>query len=104
MTVLARISSLPWLVVSERGEQFTRQGNAYIIREAGTRAKLRHVWPHMLRHSCGYQKSGARPQAHPGLSRAQEHQEYHALHTHERGRSASCSAQSKPVGCVLWLS
>ena len=66
-TVPARISSLPWLVVSERGEQFTRQGIAYIIREAGTRAKLRHVWP--LRH---------------GLSRAQEHQEYHALHTHER--------------------
>jgi type 1 fimbriae regulatory protein FimB len=39
---------------SERGEQFTRQGLAYIIREAGTRAKLGHVWPHMLRHSCGY--------------------------------------------------
>jgi type 1 fimbriae regulatory protein FimB len=49
-----RKSSLPWLFVSERGEQFTRQGIAYIIREAGTRAKLGHVWPHMLRHSCGY--------------------------------------------------
>ena len=31
-----RKSSLPWLFVSERGEQFTRQGIAYIIREAGT--------------------------------------------------------------------
>jgi type 1 fimbriae regulatory protein FimB len=34
--------------------QFTRQGIAYIVREAGERAKLGHVWPHMLRHSCGY--------------------------------------------------
>ena len=49
-----RKSSLPWLFVSERGAQFTRQGIAYIIREAGKRAKLGHVWPHMLRHSCGY--------------------------------------------------
>ena len=49
-----RKSSLPWLFVTERGEQFTRQGIAYIIREAGTRAKLGRVWPHMLRHSCGY--------------------------------------------------
>ena len=24
------------------------------IREAGKRANLGHVWPHMLRHSCGY--------------------------------------------------
>ena len=49
-----RKSSLPWLFVTERSEQFTRQGIAYIIREAGARAKLGHVWPHMLRHSCGY--------------------------------------------------
>ena len=49
-----RKSSLPWLFVTERGEQFTRQGIAYVIREAGKRAKLGHVWPHMLRHSCGY--------------------------------------------------
>ena len=44
----------PFVFVSERGAQLTRQGIAYIIREAGTRAKLGHVWPHMLRHSCGY--------------------------------------------------
>ena len=49
-----RKSNLPWLFVSERGEQLTRQGIAYLIREAGKRAKLGHVWPHMLRHSCGY--------------------------------------------------
>jgi type 1 fimbriae regulatory protein FimB len=49
-----RKSSLPWLFVTERGEQFTSQGIAYIVRQAGERAKLGHVWPHMLRHSCGY--------------------------------------------------
>ncbi len=49
-----RKSKLPWLFVTERGEQFTRQGIAYIVRQAGERAKLGHVWPHMLRHSCGY--------------------------------------------------
>ena len=49
-----RKSNLPWLFVSERGQPLTRQGIAYIIREAGARAGLGHVWPHMLRHSCGY--------------------------------------------------
>jgi site-specific recombinase XerD len=44
----------PWLFVTERGEPFTRHGIAYIIREAGERAGLGHVNPHMLRHSCGY--------------------------------------------------
>ena len=36
-----RKSSLPWLFVSERGEQFTRQGIAYIIREAGSAREAR---------------------------------------------------------------
>jgi type 1 fimbriae regulatory protein FimB len=49
-----RKSSLPWLFVNERGDQFARQGIAYIVRQAGERAGLGHVWPHMLRHSCGY--------------------------------------------------
>ena len=44
----------PWLFVSERKAQLTRQAVAYIIAEAGKRAKLGHVHPHMLRHSCGY--------------------------------------------------
>jgi site-specific recombinase XerD len=49
-----RKDTLPWLFVSERGAQMTRQAVNYIIREAGEKAKLGRVWPHMLRHSCGY--------------------------------------------------
>jgi site-specific recombinase XerD len=47
------MSGPPWLFVTERGDQFARQGIAYIVREAGERAGLGHVWPHMLWHSCG---------------------------------------------------
>ncbi len=32
----------------------TRQAVNYLIREAGGRAGLGRVWPHMLRHSAGY--------------------------------------------------
>jgi integrase len=32
----------------------TRQAVNYIVRLAGEMAKLGRVWPHMLRHSCGY--------------------------------------------------
>jgi type 1 fimbriae regulatory protein FimB len=32
----------------------TRQAVNYLIRLAGEKAKLGRVWPHMLRHSCGY--------------------------------------------------
>jgi len=49
-----REDKLPWLFVSERGQPLTRQAVNYIIREAGERAKLGRVWPHMLRHSAGY--------------------------------------------------
>ena len=49
-----REDKLPWLFVSERGQPMTRQAVNYIIREAGERAKLGRVWPHMLRHSAGY--------------------------------------------------
>jgi type 1 fimbriae regulatory protein FimB len=49
-----RKDSLPWLFVGERGGQMTRQAVNYIIAQAGKRAGLGHVWPHMLRHSCGY--------------------------------------------------
>src|SRR5215510_14542935 len=45
---------LPWLFVSERGQPMTRQAVNYIVRLAGDKAKLGRVWPHMLRHSCGY--------------------------------------------------
>ena len=49
-----RKDSLPWLFVSEQGTQFTRQAVNYLIRQAGERAKLGKLHPHMLRHSCGY--------------------------------------------------
>src|SRR5262245_25331709 len=41
-------------MVSERQAQLTRQAVNYIVRLAGEKAKLGRVWPHMLRHSCGY--------------------------------------------------
>jgi site-specific recombinase XerD len=49
-----RQDSQPWLFVSERKGQLTRQAVNYIVAEAGERAGLGHVHPHMLRHSCGY--------------------------------------------------
>ena len=45
---------LPWLFVSERGQQMERTNVNYLIRMAGHKAKLGNVHPHMLRHSCGY--------------------------------------------------
>jgi len=50
----ARDDKLPWLFISERGQPMTRQAVNYIVAEAGKRARLGHVHPHMLRHSCGY--------------------------------------------------
>ncbi len=49
-----RDSRLPWLFITERGDQFTRQGVYYLVRRAGERAGLSKVHPHMLRHACGY--------------------------------------------------
>jgi type 1 fimbriae regulatory protein FimB len=49
-----RGDTLPWLFVSERGGQLTRQAVNYLIAQAGEAAGLGHVHPHMLRHSCGY--------------------------------------------------
>ena len=50
-----RTDHLPWLVVSERGTQLTRQSINYLLRRAGERAGLPiRVHPHMLRHGCGY--------------------------------------------------
>ena len=49
-----RTDSLPWLFVSEREAPLTRQAINYLVAQAGQKAKLGHVWPHMLRHSCGY--------------------------------------------------
>jgi type 1 fimbriae regulatory protein FimB len=49
-----REDNLPWLFLSERQAQLTRQAVNYIVRVAGENANLGRVWPHMLRHSCGY--------------------------------------------------
>lgn len=49
-----RTDKLPWLFVSERGLPMTRQAVSYLVREAGLRAGLPRVHPHMLRHACGY--------------------------------------------------
>jgi type 1 fimbriae regulatory protein FimB len=44
---------LPWLFISERGPM-SRKAVNYLVAQAGERAGLPHVHPHMLRHSCGY--------------------------------------------------
>jgi len=49
-----REDKLPWLFLSERETQLTRQAVNYVVRVAGETAKLGRVWPHMLRHSCGF--------------------------------------------------
>ena len=49
-----REDTLPWLFVSERKQPLTRQAVNYIVARAGKQAKLGHVHPHMLRHSCGF--------------------------------------------------
>ena len=49
-----REDNLPWLFVSERQAQLTRQAVNYIVWVGGEIAKLGRVWLHMLRHSCGY--------------------------------------------------
>jgi type 1 fimbriae regulatory protein FimB len=48
-------SQLPWLFLTERGEQCTRFAITYLVRTAGKRAGLAlPVHPHMLRHGCGH--------------------------------------------------
>lgn len=49
-----REDALPWLFVSSQGGQMTRQNFNYLVAEAGQRAGLGHINPHMLRHSCGH--------------------------------------------------
>jgi site-specific recombinase XerD len=45
-----RSDRLPWLFLSERDQEMTRQAVNYIVKTAGERAGLGHVHPHMLRH------------------------------------------------------
>lgn len=49
----SRTDALPYLILSERGTPFTRQGVYYLVRAIGARAGIA-VHPHMLRHGCGY--------------------------------------------------
>jgi site-specific recombinase XerD len=49
-----RRDDLPWLFVSAQRQQLTRQSVNYLMARAGLRAKLGAIYPHMLRHSCGY--------------------------------------------------
>lgn len=49
-----RKDHLPWLFLSSQGGQMTRQNVNYLIAQAGERAGLGHIHPHMLRHSCGH--------------------------------------------------
>jgi site-specific recombinase XerD len=49
-----RGDKLPWLFVSERGTQLTRQAVNYLVASAAAAAGLKNVHPHSLRHSCGY--------------------------------------------------
>lgn len=50
----SRTDSLPWLFLSERGTPIDRRTVYLMVRAAGERAGLGKVWPHMLRHSCGF--------------------------------------------------
>jgi site-specific recombinase XerD len=46
---------LSWLFLNERGDPFTRSSINYLVEVSGQRAGLVfHVYPHMLRHGCGY--------------------------------------------------
>jgi integrase len=49
-----RTDRLPWAFASSQRTQFSRQAWHYLVREAGERAGLGPVHPHMLRHSCGH--------------------------------------------------
>ena len=49
-----REDRLPWLFVSERGQQLERTSVFYLVRRAAADAGLPDVQPHTLRHSCGY--------------------------------------------------
>ena len=43
-----------FVFTSERGGPMTRSNVAKMIESAGNRAALRHLHPHMLRHTCGH--------------------------------------------------
>lgn len=50
----ARRDTSPWAFLSSQGGPLTRRQWQYLVAEAGKRAGLGRVHPHMLRHSCGH--------------------------------------------------
>lgn len=49
-----RSDDLPWLFISERGDQLSRHTVIYIVQRCAELAGLPDVTPHWLRHGCGY--------------------------------------------------
>lgn len=49
-----RRDDLPWLFISERMQPLSDRSVRVIVANAGKVARLGHVHPHMLRHSCGF--------------------------------------------------
>ena len=81
-----REDKLPWLFISERRQPMTRQAVNYLVREAGERAGLGRVWPHMLRHSCGFAlaNKGTDFRVIQELPRPSRSAAYGSLHANER--------------------
>ena len=49
-----RTDDMPWLFISERMQPLSDRSVRQIVKDAAKAAKLPHVHPHMLRHSCGF--------------------------------------------------
>lgn len=54
-----REDGLPWLFVSERKQPLDRRTVYALVRKLGVLAGLGEIWPHMLRHSCGFYLANA---------------------------------------------
>jgi hypothetical protein len=80
-----REDNLPWLFVSERQAQLTRQAINYIVRVAGEKAKLGSVWP----TCCAIPAAITSPTRHrftndAGLPRPPRSQAHRPLHPRRR--------------------
>ena len=49
-----RHDDLPWLFISERKSVMSSRTVRAVVAQAAAAAKMEHVHPHMLRHSCGF--------------------------------------------------
>ena len=50
----SRKDDLPWLFISERMSVMGSRNIRALVAKAAKNAELKHVHPHMLRHSCGF--------------------------------------------------